>query len=155
MKRAAVLALVAAACTGSPDTDSQADAGSAAQPLFGADYAQTHVQVRDCRFSIEHDGVYIRVRANALAAATYADAGYPFAEGSVVLKEEFLDAACQNPSGFTAMRRSAQPEFAQTGGWQWQRLDAERRVTQNGALTRCYSCHSGCTNGRDGTCTDP
>lgn len=128
------------------------------EPVFPADYASTYTEVRDCRRSPDHDLAYIRVLASpeALAAYTARDAAFP--EGAVVLKEEFADPACADPTGWTAMRRQSAGYFAAGGDWQWQRVDPDRRVAEDGALPRCAGCHSACgvaPEGHDWTCAAP
>lgn len=132
----------------------------AAQPLFAADYASAYQEVRDCRQSGDHDLNVVRVLADPSAGDTYRDRDAPFAPGAVVVKEEydFGDPTCAGPiKQWTAMRKLAPGEGDEALGWQWQRVDSERRVVEE-APTRCVSCHQGCgvsPDGHDGTCTVP
>ena len=104
--------------------------------------------VRDCRFSIEHDGNSIAVYASPAAAGAYRSGVYPFADGTILVKPEYSDAACSDLVRTSAMRK--------TGGvWEWQRLDLERQVIAGDGPETCVRCHSGCTEGRDLACTDP
>jgi hypothetical protein len=144
-----LVVLAAAACPGD-------DGG--AEPVFPADYAATYQEVRDCRQSTEHDFRYIRVLADPAALGPYTGRDAPFPPGAVVLKEEFgfADPDCAGPIvELTAMRKNPDaPDGAL--GWDWQRVDDDRKVVEEGAMF-CAGCHATCAGveGFDGTCTEP
>lgn len=124
---------------------------SPAEPVFPADYAASYVEVRDCRRSPEHELAFIRVLASPDAAATYQARTGTFAEGAVVLKEEYVDASCTEALGWTAMRR-------EDGDWRWQEVAPDRAVIEDGAIPRCATCHARCVapdEGFEGTCAVP
>ena len=115
-------------------------------PLFPADYRDTYVEVRDCRQSADHDLDMIRVLADPLAAAPYMARDAPIPEGAILVKEEydFGDFDCTGPIvKFAAMRRLAPGSDPDMLDWEWQRLDAARRVVVEDA-PRCVGCHTGC-----------
>jgi cytochrome P460 len=129
-------------------------------PAFPADYADSYVEVRDCRSSGDHELNRVRVLADPAAAAVYQSRSGDFAEGAVVLKEEhdFADVDCTGPVvRWTAMVRRPTAEAAELLGWRWQDLDAERRVKSEDPSS-CAGCHTGCgqpPDGFQGTCTVP
>jgi cytochrome P460 len=129
-------------------------------PAFPADYAASYVEVRDCRSSSDHELHRVRVLADPAAAAVYQSRSGDFAEGAVVLKEEhdFADTSCTGPvERWTVMVRQAAGSAADTLGWQWQDVDAQRRV-KTVDDSRCVNCHTSCGQPPDGfqaTCTVP
>ena len=158
MARRAVLAvLVVQALLGCSD-DSGDDA---VDPLvFPADYAATYREVRDCRFSLEHDLVRVRVLAAPDALAAYTGRAAPFPAGAVVLKEQYAedDLTCAGPIvSFTVMQKLAPGSAAATLDWTWQETGADRRTVATNP-TRCIRCHTGCgkpPEGYDATCAIP
>jgi Cytochrome P460 len=137
-----------------------AGCGSDVAAEFPADYATTYLEVRGCRPSGDHDLHSIRVLADPLAWPTYTRRDAPFAEGAVVLKEEydFADRTCAGPIvEWTVMRRLAGDQGDKTAGWAWQRVAADRSVTSEDE-PRCIGCHQRCgqsPDGHDGTCAMP
>ena len=123
------------------------------QPLFPEGFETTYSAVRDCRFSIEHDGVTIIVYASPDAAEAYTNGQYPFAPGATIVKKEHRDGSCTELSGYTVMKKTGNGSTA--ADWSWQRVGADRKVDTEEPAQRCISCHAGCTEGRDQTCTDP
>ena len=65
-------------------------------PLFPVDYTTTYQQVRNCRFSLEHDLVRVRVLASPEALTPYTGRSQPFPTGAIVLKEQYKnsDTSC-------------------------------------------------------------
>jgi hypothetical protein len=119
--------------------------------------------VRGCRRSIDHDLAYIVVKTSPELADVYRAGPYPFPPGSLVVKEEFVDAACTGLQGWTLMRKEAAGYDAAAGDWRWQRLDSQRKVVAPGKqgqqdvkIRRCVACHSSveCRK-RDFTCAEP
>ncbi|HUQ07704.1 MAG TPA: cytochrome P460 family protein [Kofleriaceae bacterium] len=148
-----VVGAVAAGCSGD-------DGGDGRTPLFAADYATTYREVRDCRSSGDHDLQQIRVLADPAAYDVYMARTGTFPVGAVVLKEQFDfgDATCaEDPVQWTVMVKTAAGGDPLHLGWQWQRVDAARRVvTENDS--RCFGCHAECgvePDGFDGTCAVP
>jgi hypothetical protein len=146
--RFAAVVLVAACGTDDP---------SLPPPVFPEDYATSYVEVRDCRSSADHDLRKIRVLADPAALDPYTTRTGAFPLASIVLKEEydFADIDCTGPLlQWTVMERT---DEAATGGWLWQRIDADRSlVTQN--EDRCINCHDFCgkpPDGFEGTCALP
>jgi len=134
--------------------------GSTEQPLFPADYAATYQQVRNCRYSIEHDLQYIRVLVSPDALTPYNGRTAPFPAGSIVLKEQYDgdDTTCAGPIvQWTVMQKLATGTDADNLDWEWQRVDAKKKIT-TGDIKKCTTCHKACIappDGYDGTCTMP
>ena len=130
--------------------------GGHEEAFFPADYAATYTEVRNCRFSLEHDLVRVRVLASPEAVVPYTVQGDPFPTGSIVLKEEYAEAdmTCAGPlMGITAMQKLAVGSSADTLDWQWQATDGSHEVVDKD-LGRCVRCHQMCSI-YDQTCTEP
>lgn len=112
-------------------------------PIFPADYRDSYTLVRDCRNSVAHGGVAIRVYANDIAARPYLDGANPLPEGSIVVKEEFSGLGCDNDDELVRWRpmRKEEPGFdPEDGDWHWQWVDRGGQVRFNDKTT-CISCH--------------
>lgn len=141
------LSLAAPACS---------DDAPGEEPFFDIEEVITSwPEVRNCRFSIEHDGMNIIVHASPGAETAYTEGTYPLPEGTILVKAEYGDSFCEELVELTAMRKLAPGTAPADGDWEWQHVDASGKVLGSGSLTRCVMCHQGCTNGRDLTCTDP
>jgi hypothetical protein len=152
MRRLGLTALCALvqACSESPV--------EAPAPSFAEDYEASYVEVRDCRKSADHELEYIRVLADPMALGPYLDRTSDFADGAVVLKEQYDagDDTCTGPiTQWTVMtKRAAASEHL---GWDFQRVAADRRVVEMNASS-CSGCHQGCSGspiGYDSTCAEP
>lgn len=166
----AALAIAPALGCGGTSDEGRPDAGvpdaglpdaQVSTPLFPADYADTYVEVRDCRQnSGSHNFNRIRVLADPAALAPYRDRAGDFPAGAVVLKEEhaFEDSDCSGDViRWTAMERLADPAAnPDLLGWHWQDVAADRTVVSDDQPA-CYGCHTDCegAEGYEGTCTDP
>lgn len=132
--------------------------GPGPAPVFPEDYVATFQEVRDCRRSADHDLLWVRVLANAVAHGPYTNRTENFPEGSVLLKEEYADSACTDLERYTAMRREA-PGYDPAGGdFRWQRVSKSRKVEVDGKPPTCIGCHATCgvpPDGHDWTCTVP
>jgi hypothetical protein len=128
--------------------------------LFPADYATTYVEVRNCRFSLEHDLVRMRVLASPDALTPYNGRTAPFPTGAIVLKEQYDggDDTCTGPIfNVTVMQKLDVGSAPETLDWNWQETDAEYRAVDTD-IDRCTRCHTDCgkpPEGYDGTCTVP
>lgn len=124
------------------------------EPFFPADFKDTFPLVRDCRLSIAHDLFSIRVYVNPEAADAYNNGVYPFEEGTVCVKTLANEGDCSDLAGYASMRKGPPGSAPESGDWEWQSLDADRKILASGALTECIDCHTSCTEGRDYTCTN-
>ena len=151
MNRLFLLVAACAALSGCP-------VGS--DPLFPEDYASTYTEVRDCRQSGDHDLHMVRVLADDVALAAYADRSTPFPAGATVVKEEyeFGDLDCSGPiAQWTVMQKLEIGGAPRELDWVWQTVDREGAVADQDPR-RCVNCHQGCgvpPDGYDGTCTVP
>jgi sugar lactone lactonase YvrE len=112
-------------------------------PILPADYSASFVEVRNCRFSLEHGGVYIRVLASTPeAAAEYQNNASPLPVGTVIVKEEYADDHCDSSEllRWRVMRKEAPGYDAPAGDWHWQWLTPRREVVYDNKDT-CISCH--------------
>jgi hypothetical protein len=123
--------------------------------LLPESYPAGFTEVRDCRFSAEHELKNIRILADASGTSTFQTEDYPFELGALVVKEEFRDPECTQLEGYTLMERRGPGDDEAIDGWVWQRLDAAGRWIGPDDPTGCVSCHRACTHGRDGVCADP
>jgi hypothetical protein len=127
-------------------------------PSFPTDYAASYVEVRDCRFSGEHDLSPVRVLTDPSSADAYVNRDRAFAEGAIIIKAEydFADPACEGEiQRWTVMVREAAGSAPERLDWYWQEVDAGRAVV-NENDTRCIGCHTGCgapPDGYLGTCS--
>lgn len=112
-------------------------------PIFPADYRDTFIEVRDCRLSVEHGGVNIRVLANAIAAEPYLRNQDPLPVGSIVVKEEYDGSACnaRDLSRWRAMRKEEPGFDPDDGDWHWQWVDAPSRRVRFDDKATCIACH--------------
>ena len=147
-----LVALLSAGCSEEPAPDAES-------PPFPANYADSYVEVRDCRKSGDHDLSFVRILADPRAAPPYGNRSDPFPDGAVVLKEEydFGDDTCSGEILQWTVMVKAHAATAELG-WKWQRVDAQRRVTEENPL-RCQNCHIDCSGGSaigyDYTCAEP
>lgn len=123
--------------------------------FIASDFETAFTEVRDCRFSIEHDGTSIQVYVNDIGLDSYQNGVYPFPEGTVIAKKEHVDANCETLSGFAVMQKGVEGTDSDNSDWKWQRLKDDFSVDSAAAIGSCVSCHNSCTNGRDFACTDP
>ena len=149
----ALPAFLAAACS---EPESPTPAPEAA---FPADYAASYVEVRGCRKSADHELEFVRVLADPAALGPYTDRSSAFPDGAVVLKEQYdaSDDTCSGPiAQWTVMLKNR--TASERLGWDWQRVGADRRVTESNSQ-RCSTCHADCSGapmpGYDFTCADP
>lgn len=120
--------------------------GCPLQPILPPDYRDTFLELANCRLSIEHGGVSVRVMGNILAAQPYLEQADSLPVGSVVVKEEFAGPNCvdANFRGWTVMRKEPPGFDPADADWHWQRLGSDRSVQcddKNGCGFSCIGCH--------------
>ncbi len=128
-----------------------------ATPIFPASYRNNFVEVRSCRFSVEHGGGSMRVLANPVAVDAYLGEENPLPFGSVIVKEEFNHTDCSDDSKlvrWAAMRKQADGFDSEHGNWQWQWVNRNRTVATDNKQA-CLGCHlkPACV-ARDYMCTE-
>lgn len=123
------------------------------EPAWDPEYRTKYQKVMDCAPSADHALMNVVIYADEQSAPAYADGGpTTVPEGSVVVKEEFLDSECTELSGYAVMRKDGAKAPAGGDGWLWQVADAQGVVTEEGAMRACVSCHRGCGGGHDLLC---
>jgi hypothetical protein len=106
-------------------------------------YKSTWQNVRACRLVIQHANQYQLVFANSIAVDPYTAGASPLPAGSVVVAEQHgNDASCNNLLGYYLMAKENPGYDSAAGDWHWQELDINQRVSQDGHLTTCSSCHA-------------
>jgi len=130
--------------------------GCPVERILPPDYAQTFMEVRNCRLSIEHEGYYIRVLTDPGSAQPYREQVPSLPVGSIVVKEEFTRSDCRPDSiaRWSVMRKEPPGFDPQAGDWQWQRISKDGTIIANGKAT-CIGCHArpACLR-RDFMCTE-
>ncbi len=113
------------------------------EPILPADYRSSFVEVRGCRFSLEHGGVFVRVLANPEAAEKYEEDASPLPAGSVIAGEEYRDDRCEESGliGWRVMRKEPPGYDPADGDWHWQVLTPGREVVED-SKTTCIGCHT-------------
>ncbi|MBN2575542.1 MAG: hypothetical protein JXP73_13340 [Deltaproteobacteria bacterium] len=106
------------------------------------DYQTTFQAVRTCRSVPAHGLVYLKVLANAVAAAPYTAGVSPLPSGSVLVGEHHADPSCNSLIDIYLMAKADPGYDVEAGDWRWQRLDANQRVLEDGHLQKCSSCHA-------------
>ena len=133
-----VVALAGVSCS----DPSSSDNGETADPVFGADYLESFIEVRDCRFSSSHPGM-IRVLVNNIGGEAYGNGDNPLPQGTIVLKEVFDGQTCDDYDDlgiWSVMRKEAAGFDADDGDWHWQDVLPNRSV-ENDTKARCIGCH--------------
>jgi hypothetical protein len=136
-----VLGLTLIACLGAGCFQDSTQQHSTFLPL---NYTSTFRTVRSCRLVVAHSNQYQVVLADpTFAADPYTSGPYPLPVGSVVVAEQHgSDSSCNSLMGYYLMAKE-KPGYASTAGdWHWQELDSNQRVSQDGRLTTCSSCHA-------------
>lgn len=112
-------------------------------PIFPLSYRNTFVEVRSCRFSIEHGGVSMRIVANPIGAQAYRDGANPMPVGSIVIKEEYNHSDCSDDNRLArwSVMVKKQPGFdPDDGDWQWQWVRRDRTILADDKAA-CINCH--------------
>jgi hypothetical protein len=157
---ALALALSPSACTpsagggggGSGDDDNGNNNGNEnnngngdPEPIFPADYRTTFSEVRNCRDSIEHGGVAVRVYVNAIGAEAYLAEENPLPVGTIVVKEEFDGVDCSNDDElaiWSVMAKQEEGFDPEAADWRYQEAASPSRNVTINSKTTCIECHS-------------
>lgn len=107
-------------------------------------YKSTFHMVRTCRLVVDHANQYQAVFADPIFAADpYTSGNYPLPAGSVVVAEQHGgDPSCNSLMGYYLMAKENPGYASAAGDWRWQELDGNQRVSQDGRITACSSCHA-------------
>ena len=126
---------------------------------FPPEFRSTYQEVRDCRFSLEHDLMHIRVWASPDAVDVYLNRVGLFPAGAILVKEEFDedDTECRELVDYTAMIRLPLDSAPADLDWRWQRASPDFAVIEDD-VRGCPMCHIDCgapPAGYEGTCAMP
>ncbi len=126
-------------------------------PQAPANWSESYSEVRACRRSGEHDLNFVRVFAAPGITEAYRSRSGPLPADETILKVEYADPDCREVTGYTSMRKDADPAFRDSDGWRFQRTNLSREVIDLDKEARCIGCHRACQapDGHDWTCTDP
>lgn len=158
--RAALAALLVSGLLGGCG-GGEGDDDTGEPPVFPEDFAATYQEVRNCRFSLEHDLTRMRVLAAPDAMGTYQMRNAPFAAGAVVLKIQYdsADTTCSGPIlHYTVMQKLDAGASPDTLDWAWQKVSKDFKVDAKMDVQRCVRCHTNCgkpPEGFDATCAVP
>ena len=112
--------------------------------IFPESYRENFTVVRDCRNSIEH-GATVRVWVNDVGAAGYLADAATLPEGTIVIKEEFAAAGCDDDDDLTSwnvMRKEAAGFDLGLNDWRFQEVESPTRRILHDDATTCRSCHT-------------
>ncbi len=107
------------------------------------------VEVHACAHSHEHDLRHVQIFADPQSADLFQtcvidqDCTEPFPPGSLFVKREYDLEGCkpENLTSITATLKLEPGELPEGGDWQWQRMDPDLTVTDDGAPAVCLNCH--------------
>lgn len=95
--------------------------------------------------SAQHNGDHVRSYMNDVAAAALAGFSGEFPDGSILVKEQYADAAGTTLNGHTVMWKRAGFDPAH-GDWYWVAFTGTGETTvHNGMAAYCYDCHAAAT----------
>jgi hypothetical protein len=117
--------------------------------FFPQDYETSFTQVGDCRKSALHSDPYYLFHVNSTGKEAFT-AKLPLPEGTVLLKTQYKDDACTDLDRWTVMKKREAGYDPMNGDWEWQNVDPEGKVAEQGKLSYCKNCHAGCP---DKVCT--
>jgi len=128
------------------------------EPIFPADYRSSFTVVRDCRNSVEHAAT-IRVWVNSIGVDAYLADANPLPEGTIVVKEEFGSATCEDDNDlirWSVMQKETAGFDPQVRDWRFQEVASPSRTVTQNTKDSCVSCHvqPECL-ARDLMCTEP
>lgn len=87
-----------------------------------------------------HTRFLIRVYGNAVAVKAFSAGGHgPFPVGAMIAKEKFAGSPHGRAAGIAFMVKRAEPEFADTGGWQF--LYYPSGIDRQAMRHACAPCH--------------
>lgn len=136
-----------AACGAEEDPEFVYDSNS----FFPEDYKTSYSKLSkyDCTKSADHGNDYVKVWVSPEIKPAYDQKGTAAPEGSVVLKEQFLDDECTDFNRITVMKRDS----SSANGWQWQRIFENGEVEFTVEDNFCVSCHAALPSCVDSICS--
>jgi hypothetical protein len=90
-----------------------------------------------------HDEFWIHVFINPEAADIIKSGKGTYPEGTIILKQKFLDAEAKQTEFYTGMRKREKDYNPGYGDWEFFTLDsAGTKVTARGKIDSCMDCHA-------------
>lgn len=142
LTRALPLGLVAAMAFGTSACGEEYTYDS--NSFFLESWESDYTKISNCAASPTHSGDFVTVFADTASAPSYAD-NTIVPQGGVIMKAQYSDDACTDLGSITAMRKGAAGTAAETGDWEWQRVKGDGSVAEEGQLSACVNCHTGCS----------
>ncbi len=108
------------------------------------------VEVVACKHSHEHDLRHVQIFADPASAELFqtcvldqGECTEPFPVGSLFVKREyeFPDCKPEDLTSVTATLKLEPGSYPQGRDWQWQRLETDLTVVEDGAPFLCIACH--------------
>jgi hypothetical protein len=95
------------------------------------------------RLFTPHDEFWIHVFINPEAADIIKSGKGVYPEGTIILKQKFLDAEAKQTEFYTGMRKREKDYNPRYGDWEFFTLDqAGTKVTARGKIDSCMDCHA-------------
>ena len=91
------------------------------------------------RNTASQPALYPGLRESQALTAISGEKKRPFPAGAVVVKEKVSGSPQGNPDGVGIMIKDKQPEFRETGGWEFLYFPSPGGM--HGSLRSCASCH--------------
>jgi len=114
--------------------------------FFPQDYETSMTKVGGCRTSQTHSDPYYTFHVSASGVEAF-NAGMDVPVGTVLLKAQYKDAECADLDRWTVMKKREVGFDPDNYDWEWQSVDGEGQVAEQGKLSYCKSCHKPCPNG--------
>lgn len=114
--------------------------------FFPQDYETSFAQIGACRKSAVHSDPHYLLHVNTSSKDAFS-AGMPLPEGTVLVKTQYQDDSCSDLSRWTVMKKREAGYDPMNADWEWQNLDGEGKVAEQGKVVYCASCHAGCAGG--------
>ncbi|HMY15620.1 MAG TPA: cytochrome P460 family protein [Polyangium sp.] len=111
--------------------------------FFPQDYETQMSLVGDCRVSSTHSDPYYKFYVTTSSKDAFV-AGMPLPEGTVLLKAQYRDKTCEELNRWTVMKKREAGFDAANNDWEWQNIDPEGQIAEQGKLGYCASCHTPC-----------
>ncbi len=111
--------------------------------FFPQDYQTNMAQVGACRKSSTHSDPHYLFYVTKTSEAAFT-AGMPLPEGTVLLKAQYRDDACEDLNRWTVMKKREAGYDAANFDWEWQNVDTEGKIAEQGKLGYCAACHKVC-----------
>ena len=136
----AAIAIVAATVMGCGEVEIDPNA------YFPQDYKTSFAQLGACRKSGTHSNPHFLLHITSSSQEAF-NAGMPLPEGTVVVKSQYNDDACTDLATWTAMKKREAGFDAANNDWEWQNVNGDGEIVEQGKVGYCASCHAGCPGG--------